>query len=119
MKPLAILIADDDELVRLILARVARELTNEVVEVDTGAAAIAALEARSFDVVITDHRMPGASGIDVVEACAVLRPACRCILVSGYADEGVASAVEKWGGRVLHKPFGAATLRDVLARLLE
>jgi CheY-like chemotaxis protein len=119
MKPLAILIADDDALVRLILTRVAGELTKDIVEVETGAAAIAALEARSFDIVITDHRMPGASGIEVVEACAVLQPACRCILVSGYADEGVASSLEKWGARVLHKPFGAATLRDVLTRLLE
>jgi DNA-binding NtrC family response regulator len=119
MKPLAILIADDDQLVRLTLARVAAELTNDVVEVDTGAAAIAALEARSFDILITDHRMPGASGLEVVEACAAMQPTCRCILVSGYADEAVATAIEKCGARLLHKPFGAATLRDVLTRLLE
>lgn len=109
-----ILIADDDELVRTMLVRVAEELSSDVVAVDSGTSAIAALRERAFALLVTDLRMPGASGVEVIEACRTLRPACRLVLLSGYADDAVVATVELAGASVLHKPFGAAALRELL-----
>lgn len=113
-----VLIADDDPLVRVMLVRVASELASEVVEVENGAEAIRALAARAFDVLVTDLRMPGASGLDVLEACRREQPTCRMILVSGYADDSAAAAASTTGAIMLHKPFGASSLREVLTSVL-
>jgi CheY-like chemotaxis protein len=114
----AILVADDDPLVRVMLVRVASEMASEVVEVESGAEAIRALTGRSFDVLITDLRMPGASGLEVLEACRAAQPACRMVLVSGYADDFAAAAASSAGATLLHKPFGASALRELLGSLL-
>ncbi len=62
-----ILVVDDEEDVRLLLEREIRDRGHEVVAVADGKVAIAEMERRHSDIVITDIRMPGMGGIQLTE----------------------------------------------------
>jgi CheY-like chemotaxis protein len=115
----SILIADDDELVRGVLTIVAEELSDEVVVVEGGAAALAKLETRRFDVLITDLRMPGVDGLELTRFVTREHPHTRVIVVTGFATPESERAVRKLGAELIQKPFGARLLRERIQSALE
>ena len=80
-----LLVADDEAAIRESLSEVLREEGYEVTEAVDGSAAIAALQAREFDLVIADLRMPGADGIEVLRRTREWAPQTLVILVTAYA----------------------------------
>jgi CheY-like chemotaxis protein len=62
------------------------EMGYEVVEADSGTDALALIDVRIPDLVITDHLMPGLSGTDLALILAAERPGLPVLIVSGYAD---------------------------------
>src|SRR4029079_19461823 len=62
-----VLIADDEESIRMVLGTALAQAGHDVQTVATGAAALAALTGGDFDVAILDIRMPDMSGLDVLE----------------------------------------------------
>jgi DNA-binding NtrC family response regulator len=58
----------------------------EVTRFSDPLAALAALKTRSFDVLITDQKMPGLSGLELLEAVAELQPGMVRVLISGFTD---------------------------------
>jgi PAS domain S-box-containing protein len=109
-----VLLVDDEPLVRASTADMLSELGYEVVEADSGADALALLDMRVPDLVITDHLMPGLSGTDLALILAAERPGLPVLIVSGYAElEGCPADLPR-----LTKPFRQADLADCLARLL-
>jgi CheY-like chemotaxis protein len=112
MKPKRILVADDCPVLRGFYGLVFAGPGTEVVVVADGAAALRATEARAFDLVVTDHEMPGMDGLAFVRALrahgyegpiAVVSGALTPALVAEYGAAGVA--------RVLPKPCSLAALR--------
>ena len=79
-----------------------------------GAEAIAELERGSFDIVITDMRMPMVSGSDVLEAALRTSPRARRVILSGSDCDAVADQIDA----LLVKPCGATTVRATIERLL-
>ncbi len=74
-----------------------------------------------FDVVVTDMRLPGASGNELVTAVKARWPATQVIVITGLQDAQVAAeALNAGADRYLFKPFGMSELRghlvDALAR---
>ena len=113
----SVLIAEDDELVLEVLTRICEELFAEVVSRDNGTDALLLLAARSFDLLITDLRMPGANGLALLTESRRLAPTRPMLLISGYADEAATTEAARLGAEVLHKPFGAAALRRAIRTL--
>jgi two-component system cell cycle sensor histidine kinase/response regulator CckA len=108
----AILLAEDDPAVLEITRRVLTEDGYAVTAVASAEAALEAAEGRSFDLVLTDHSMPGVSGLELAERLAASHPETPAIVMSGYVAEvadGQADHVA-W----LQKPFGARALRDAV-----
>jgi CheY-like chemotaxis protein len=67
-----------------------------------------------IDGIITDHLMPGMSGVDLAQAIRVKRPGIPVLLLSGFAGtEGLAAGLP-----LLTKPFRQSNLAEVLAALL-
>ncbi len=88
-----ILIADDEDGIRQSLAEVFRDEGYEVYEAATGSAAIDFVEKRDFDLIITDLKMPGANGLEVLERAREIRPQVLVLIMTAHAtvDSAVAA----------------------------
>lgn len=102
-----ILVADDDRSFVWAWMRVLqRECGAEVVAVFDGSAAIARLRADRFDLVVSDLRMPGASGFDVLRVAREIDPQLPVLLATGATQDGVLAEASRLGARgVLEKPI--------------
>ncbi|HET9638277.1 MAG TPA: PAS domain S-box protein [Allosphingosinicella sp.] len=110
-----VLLVDDEPLVRASTADMLTEMGYEVVEADSGHDALALLDMRVPDLVITDHLMPGLSGTDLALILAAERPGLPVLIVSGYAEiEGLPADLPR-----LTKPFRQADLAACIAKLRE
>jgi len=111
----SVLIVDDDLGFRTTIGRDLGEHGFAVSLAHNADEAIEALTARaagdSIDVLLTDLRMPGADGIDLLEQIRAASPRTRAILMSGYATaRDYQRAIECGAVRVLCKPFTSSEL---------
>ena len=81
----SILLVDDEEAPRATLALLLKQAGHDVAQADGVAAAAGALAATVFDVVITDLRMPGGDGLEVVRLTRGSRPVTEVIVLTAYA----------------------------------
>jgi signal transduction histidine kinase len=116
---LTILLVDDDSLVSAGTAAMLEDLGHTVREAGSAAEALAFLEGDgAIDLVITDHVMPGMSGIELARTLRDLRPDLRVILASGYADLTVGDKLDFHLPR-LPKPFLQADVRRAISQAIE
>ncbi|MFH0946671.1 MAG: sigma-54 dependent transcriptional regulator [Planctomycetota bacterium] len=104
--PLRVLLVDDEESIRVTLSDDLAEVGHVVTSLDNGAAALEALAADRFDVVISDLRMPGADGLEVLRTARERCPATEVILITAFGT--VESAVDAMRMGAFHyvlKPF--------------
>ncbi|MCW8086651.1 PAS domain-containing protein [Sabulicella glaciei] len=109
------LLVDDEELVRLSTADMLSDLGYEVIEAASAEEAIHLVNnGEAFDLLVTDHLMPGMTGTGLAHAVRSARPEVLVLLVSGYAEnEGIAPDLPR-----LTKPFRKDELSASLAQLL-
>lgn len=94
------LIVDDDEDMRLLVRSVierANEGLEVAAEVSNGHAALSMWRAEQPDVVVTDHRMPGMTGIELAALLLAERPTVPIILYSAYVDAHMSELAEATG----------------------
>jgi signal transduction histidine kinase len=110
----AVLLVDDEDLVRLSTADMLTELGYIVLEARSAEEALEMIEGGLRpDLLITDHLMPGMSGTELARAVREQFPSTKVLVVSGYADtEGIAPDLPR-----LTKPFRNADLAASLAGL--
>jgi DNA-binding NtrC family response regulator len=110
-----ILVVDDEpDILRLFSAILARFPEVEVTTARRASVARAILMRRSVDLMVTDARMPGESGIALAAAAAELGVAA--IIMTGDHDWAVAHGAPS--EHILEKPFEAATVDALIARFL-
>ena len=107
--PARILVVDDDPQVRRFLADSLRELKFDVIDCDSGEAALRELGQRPFDLLIADFAMPQMNGAEVARAAQRKQRDLRILIVSGYADSAAIEAV-LGSASLLRKPFDVAEL---------
>ena len=115
-----VLAVDDDETARrnLVLA-LAREGC-EVVTAASSSAALAQLEAREFDLLLTDLHLGQSDGMDLLERTRARWPDTRVVVITGYASiPSAVEAVKKGAFQYLAKPFAIEELRSIVRRALE
>jgi DNA-binding NtrC family response regulator len=117
---MAILVVDDERAVRGVVVRLLQRRGYETAEAPDAETALSILgnDPRRFRLVITDDRMPGMSGYELVAVIARIHPHLRIVLMSGYA--GAPDTAGAHGGmlRMLPKPFHAARLLSTVAEAL-
>lgn len=113
-----ILVADDDDGVRVGLVANLELEGYQVVEARDGTQAIALLAEQSFDLIVSDVVMPGASGAEVLSAARQQGLQTPFILVSAFASDQVVTQADKGLFAMLHKPFPIEQLLDVTRELL-
>jgi two-component system nitrogen regulation response regulator GlnG len=115
-----VLIADDEESIRMVLGTALAQAGHDVETVASGSDALAALGAGDFDVAILDIRMPDVNGLDVLERIRATDNAVIPIVVT--AQNTMTNAIEamKRGAfNYLTKPFDLDEVRTLVARAAE
>lgn len=112
-----VLVVDDD---RVLLDALALELGRMGYAAQTAGSvdeALAALAARPTDVLVTDLRMRGRDGIDLLRACREQHPRTRMVLMSAYATARDYKVARSVGAvEVLVKPFAPEEFADAVRR---
>lgn len=117
---LRILLAEDEDDVRETYAEALGAHDHEVVTAIDGAEAIRLLAESRFDVVITDHSMPGRTGLDVARAATALPSPVPVILLSGFAMQEDPDRIRECGVRfALTKPCPLKVLLGKVGEAVE
>jgi CheY-like chemotaxis protein len=110
-----VMVVDDDPDERELLGDVLRELGWEVDEAPDAGVALVLLEGADIELLISDERMPGMSGIELTREVAVRHPEVRTVLLTAFSDEDMARrAVAANAVTVLTKPLSVIDLERVL-----
>lgn len=114
-----ILVVDDDEHVRVMLARLLKTQGYEVTQAGSATEAHRALDEQRPDVVISDIVMPGESGIELRRTIATRWPDLPVILISGYSAEGPAEFAARTANTIfVQKPFAADQLLNLVEQTI-
>ncbi|MEO7424384.1 MAG: sigma-54 dependent transcriptional regulator [Fibrobacteria bacterium] len=102
-----ILIVDDESKLRALLSMALGAEGMEVTEADSAEAALAALgRGDAYSLMVTDVRMPGMSGLDLVKRARQEHPALECIVMTAHADAGTGvEAMRNGAFEYVTKPF--------------
>jgi CheY-like chemotaxis protein len=114
-----ILVVDDEPDIREVMDMLLAPLGYDVATAESGAAGLARAREVEFDLVITDLRMPGISGIEIVAALRGVRRALPIIVVSGYvSEEAAARCLEQGGVWIINKPVDVDELLHLVGLTL-
>jgi CheY-like chemotaxis protein len=114
-----ILVVDDETAVCRAIKMMLEHDGHKVQMADSGPAALALLEDRSFDVVFTDYSMPVMKGDKLAAAIKQRLPNQSVVMITAHADVLMASGNPLPGvDFLLSKPFLMADLREAVARVL-
>src|SRR5512142_607629 len=101
-----ILIAEDEDITRKHLLHALKSEGYEAVGVRDGAEAMTHITREYFDVLITDVRMPGMSGIELLEKVKENYPGMEVMVVTGYGSiDAAVDAMKKGAYEYIAKPF--------------
>ena len=115
-----LLLVDDEESLRSVVAERLTDEGFEVTQAADGEAALKALDGFAFDVIVSDLRLPGVSGLQVIEAAIGRYPGIIAIVVTGYGTVKDAVDMIKLGAAdFIAKPFQFDELMHVLNKALE
>jgi len=119
MKRATILVVDDDERLRQTLGILVKSLGHDEITAPDLAAAKVLLAERDIDLVISDLRMPGGSGLDLLDVAQQLNPDIPVILLTAYGTvETAVLAMQKGAADYLLKPFDAREMKVRIERAL-
>ena len=115
MRPLSILVVDDDPLIQAGTAAMLEDLGHAVDIAASGPAALAALERGTPALMVTDFAMPGMNGLELARAVQQRWPDLPIILATGYAElpEGEETDVPR-----LNKPYRQEELAAAIAAIM-
>ena len=115
-----ILVVDDEPLVCQQLDRLYTHSGHEVTVAHSAEEALERLEKGDIDLVVTDIRLPGLSGVELTKRMQETSPDVPVIVITGYADVETAVEVLKIGASdYVTKPFSAAAIQDSSRMVLE
>jgi two-component system response regulator HydG len=115
-----VLIIDDNETMREGMAATVRRMSHEALLAASGAEGIALFKKQGADFVVTDLKMEGVGGLDVVSAVKELDPGCPTMIVTAFGTVETAVEAMRLGAMdFLQKPFAPEVLRLKVERALE
>ncbi|RFU44434.1 PAS domain-containing sensor histidine kinase [Paraburkholderia sp. DHOC27] len=110
-----LLVVDDDETIRLLLAELFVQSGYKVISAHDGPSGLALLTSDAhIDLLVSDVRLPGLNGRQMADAARVGRPDLPVLFVTGYAEEAASDGFLDRGMQMLTKPF---SIESVLTRV--
>ncbi|MBI5671388.1 MAG: response regulator [Chloroflexi bacterium] len=115
-----ILVVDDEGAIRYSVSKTLQRIGYEVDEASSGEEALETMGKREYDVVLTDIRMPGLTGVELLKRIKEVSPDAIVILMTGYASLGTAVESLRLGAHdYLIKPSSSQDIRQSVARGVE
>ena len=114
-----ILVVDDEDTIRLVLAKYLRTRGVDVATAEAGDAALETLAGARFDLMLCDVRMPGLSGVEIVVPALEIDPDLGIVMLSAVNDAPTATEAMTHGVLdYLTKPIELSDLHDAVQRAL-
>jgi two-component system, NtrC family, nitrogen regulation response regulator GlnG len=114
-----VLVADDEASIRYVVRETLEAAGHEVVEASGGEAALAALAAQPFDIAFFDIRMPGPSGLELLEQVKTLGSDVAVVIITAQNTfENAVEAMKRGALDYLVKPFGMDAVQALVAKVL-
>ncbi len=115
-----ILAVDDHETIGLILKTALERIANvRVTYVPESLEAIKLLEARGFDLLITDYHMPGLDGLQLAQQARQRHPEMGILVITAVPTQELREVVTQMGAcHLTRKPFSITVIREAVANLL-
>ena len=118
MTRLNVLIADDDDSIVKTLCMTVKALGHRAAGAGSGEQALRELERGEFDFLLTDLRMEGMSGVELVSEARRIRPELICVVMTAFAAfDNAVSAIRAGAWDYLPKPFDAEQLEHLLDKV--
>jgi len=115
-----ILLADDEKAIAITLSDDLEQAGHKVTVASDGLAAKAQLDCRRFDVLITDIKMPGMTGMELLKEAKRAHPLMEVILITGYGTiESAVEAMKSGAFEYILKPFYNDEILHLLGRIAE
>ena len=115
-----ILIVDDERSMREMLAILLRREGHDVTTAENGRTAIDLIGRVSFDVIVSDARMPDVDGLEVLRQARAANPAVIAIMVTAYGSPDLIRGVETLGvNDYVEKPFNTEVLKFRIRKELD
>ena len=120
LKNMRTLLVDDDELVRDSLRIAFKNKGCLLQTAETAEEGLQALREDSFDIIISDFKLPGMDGIEFLKLATASHPNTVKILITAYGEKNtVSEALDAGAQEFLEKPFSVRTLIDSLNRSIQ
>jgi two-component system cell cycle sensor histidine kinase/response regulator CckA len=116
-----LLVVDNDDAVRLVIARMLRDCGYDVVEAANGRVALDLLAATApphFDLIVTNSQLPGVPGVQFIKAVLVRYPRLRVLHLTGHPEAAEDRRIDALGVTTLLKPVRQRELADAVERCL-
>ena len=119
-RPIRLLVIDDEAIVGKRLLQVFGKMGFKVEVFDSPIPAMEAAAVHPFDIVVTDLKMEGMDGMEVLTRVRQLNPATRVIIITGYAQPETAEEAFKLGVfDFIPKPFRLEQLKESILKALD
>jgi CheY-like chemotaxis protein len=114
-----VLVVDDDPAIRRLCERILQK-AYEVTTVPSGRAALDELERRSYDLLLSDLRMPNMDGVSLLKEVMKLKGAPRLMAMTGSVPREMEQLLQSvpLDARIIHKPFTALSLLEAITQCL-
>jgi response regulator RpfG family c-di-GMP phosphodiesterase len=113
-----LLLVDDEERILSALRRTLRREGFRILATRDPVEALGWLDREPVDAIVSDHKMRGMSGLDLLERAAGTRPRAARFLLTGWPEDAPPERLEALGIRLIQKPWVDAELKTLLRAAL-